>query len=112
MPLLPEPFTGLWNRRCRPMLDGSPDRLAELLGPIGIARPCREKLGNLVDVDGDDLIWVLPPGTKAPTISPELLAQLVGAVDRGRAVLLWATDPRPIAAVRHVVEPLVCAGRA
>ena len=97
--LLQEPFSGLWNRRGDPILDGGV-RLAELLGPVGMARPCREKVGN-PDPALDDLIFVLPPGRSAPTLSPEMLQRMLGALDRGLAVLIWATHPTPIAAVRH-----------
>ena len=99
MPELHEPFSGLWNRRGTPMLDGGL-LLGDILGPLGEARPCREKIGPL-DPAADDLIFVLPPGRSAPPLSGELLDRLARALDRGLAVLIWATDPAPIAAVRR-----------
>jgi hypothetical protein len=97
--LLQEPFSGLWNRRGDPMLDGGV-RLVELLGPVGVARPCQEKVGN-PDPAFDDLIFVLPPGRSAPTLSPEMRARMAATLERGGAVLLWATPPAAIAGVRR-----------
>jgi len=104
--LLQEPFSGLWNRRGDPMLDGGV-RLVELLGPVGMARPCREKVGN-PDPALDDLIFVLPPGAQAPSLSIEMRTRMAATLDRGGAVLLWATSPAAIAGVRRQL-PSLCA---
>jgi hypothetical protein len=104
-----EPFSGLWNRRGEPVLDGAVE-LSGILAEVGAARPYREKIGSL-EPTGDDLIYVLPPGDEAPAMSGELLRRLVGVVDRGRAVLVWATDPEAIEGVRERVGRLACAGR-
>lgn len=96
---LAEPFSGLWNRRGDPILDGR-IRLTDLLGPIGLARPCREKVGNL-DPHPDDLIYVLPPGARPPPLSDEMRGRMVATLGRGGAVLLWATSPAAVAAVRR-----------
>ena len=55
--LLREPFSGLWNRRGDPVMDGGV-RLVDVLREVGACRPCREKIGPL-DPFADDLIWVL-----------------------------------------------------
>jgi hypothetical protein len=109
VPELQEPFSGLWNRRGDPILDGGV-RLAELLGPVGAARPCREKVGNL-DPAPDDLIFVLPPGAQSPALSAEMRARMVATIERGGAVLLWAASPAAIAGVRRQLAPPVTAGR-
>ncbi len=96
---LSEPFSGLWNRRGDPILDGG-IRLTDLLGPIGLARPCREKVGSL-NPDPDDLIYVLPPGTRAPPLSDEMRGRMTATLIRGGAVLIWATSPTAVAAVRR-----------
>ena len=100
--LLPEPFSGLWNRRGEPMLDGAV-HLRELLGPIGLARPCQEIVGNL-DPDFDDLIYVLPPGARPPALSAEMRARMVATIERGDAVLLWGTTPAAVAGVRRQIS--------
>jgi hypothetical protein len=108
MPELQEPFSGLWNRRGDPILDGGV-RLAELLGPVGAARPCREKVGNL-DPAPEDLIFVLPPGAQSPALSSEMRARMAATIERGGAVLLWATSPSAIAGVRRQIGPLISVG--
>ncbi len=107
---LQEPFSGLFNRRGSPLLDGGV-RLGDILREVGAARPCQEKIGPLAVVP-DDLIWVLPPGATAPPVSKELLGRLTGALDRGLAVLIWATDPAAIEAARRTILLRGTASRA
>jgi hypothetical protein len=49
----------------------------------------------------DDLIFVLPPGAQAPSLSIEMRARMAATLERGGAVLLWATSPAAIAGVRQ-----------
>lgn len=107
---LSEPFSGLWNRRGDPLLCAN-HRLGDTLQAVGRARPYREKIGPL-DPAADDLIWILPPGDAAPPMPDVLLVRLVGALDRGLAVLIWATDPLAIARARLALVMRGCEGRA
>jgi hypothetical protein len=55
---------------------------------------------------------VLHPGKTVPHVSDELLGRLTGALDRGLAVLVWATDPAAIEAAQRTILLRGTASRA